>query len=232
MLQDQHGNWIGDRDQLQALVRNFFFDIYTDDNPPCEPFLLPTNHYPSLSIAELDKLARGFMRCEIKKALFDMHPYKAPGPNGFQAFFYQKYWDLTGNKLTHVALEVLDGKPLPRDLNDTFLVLIPKIENLHFVSQLRPIGLCNVAYKVITKAIVNRLKPILNKVIAPTQTSFVPNRKITDNAVIVQEMLHSMRRKKGSKGTMAIKINLERAYDRLRWQFIRESLTDLGLLSN
>ena len=72
MLQDQQGNWIVDRDELQALVRNFFLDIFTDGNPPYEPFLLPTNHYPNLTAAELDRLARGFTSCEIKKALFDI----------------------------------------------------------------------------------------------------------------------------------------------------------------
>jgi len=77
-----------------------------------------------------------------------------------------------------------------------------------------------VAYKVITKAIVNRLKPILDKVIAPTQATFIPNRRVTDNTTIVQEMLHLMRRKQGAKGFMAIKIDLEKAYDRIRWQFI------------
>jgi len=72
MLQDQQGSWVPDRDELQALVRNFFIDIYTDDNPPYEPFLLPANRYPSLTAAELDRLARGFTSCEIKKALFDI----------------------------------------------------------------------------------------------------------------------------------------------------------------
>ena len=158
MLQDQQGTWVADRDELQALVRNFFIDIYTDDNPPYEPFLLPANRYPSLTAAELDRLARGFTSCEIKKALFDIQPYKTPGPDGFQALFYQKYWDLTGKKLTQVALEVLDGNPVPRELNDTFLVLISKVDNPQVVSQLLPIGLCNVTYKVITKAIINMLK--------------------------------------------------------------------------
>jgi len=66
------------------------------------------------------------------------------------------------------------------------------------VSQLRPIGLCNVAYKVVSKVIVNRIKSILDKVVTPTQASFVSGRQITDNIVIAQEMLHTMRRKKGS----------------------------------
>ena len=154
---------------------------------------------------ELQEPERPFTTGKVKKALFDMAPYKVLGPDGYHALFYQRCWDHTGNNLTQLEINVLQGTTLPQGLNDTFLVLIPKIENSQMVSQLRPIGLCNVAYKVITKATMNRLKPILDKIIAPTQASFVPNRQIINNTIIVQEMLHSMRRKQGSKGLMAIK---------------------------
>jgi len=97
-----------------------------------------------------------------------MSAFKAFGPDGCQAFFYQKYWDLIGNQLIHMALRALEGHSLPKEINDTFLVLIPKVENPQCVSQLRPIGLCNVAYKVISKALINRFKPILSKLISPT----------------------------------------------------------------
>ena len=87
----------------------------------------------------------------------------------------------------------------------------------------------SIIYKLVTKVIVNRLKHILPQLISPTQCSFVPGRQITDNVIIVQEMLHTMRSKQGRKGFMAIKIDFEKAYDRLRWAFIRDSLLELCL---
>jgi len=108
-------------------------------------------------------------------------------------------------------------------------VLIPKIDNPHSVTQLRPIGLCNVALKAISKTLVNRLKPVLAKLVAPTQSNFVRGRQITDNILIVQEMLHTMKRKQGNKGYMAVKIDLEKAYDRIRWPFVRETLLEARL---
>jgi len=75
----------------------------------------------------------------------------------------------------------------------------------------------------------NRLKTVLGKLISPTQSSFVPGRQISDNIIIVQEVLHSMRRKQGKVGYMAIKIDLEKAYDRIRWPFIRETLQEAQL---
>jgi len=86
-----------------------------------------------------------------------------------------------------------------------------------------------VAYKVVFKVIVNQIKPILDKVVAPIQASFVPGQQITDNIVIAREMFHTMRRNQGKKGFMALKIDLEKVYDRLRWPFIRETLLDLNL---
>ncbi|KAL4296940.1 hypothetical protein GQ457_12G000240 [Hibiscus cannabinus] len=77
--------------------------------------------------------------------------------------------------------------------------------------------------------IVNQLKPYLSTWVSANQTSFVPGRAITDNIIITQEVIHSMNKKKGIKGWMAIKIDLEKAYDRLEWGFIDDTLSDLGL---
>ena len=87
------------------------------------------------------------------------------------------------------------------------------------------------AYKLITKCLVNRLKYVLPDIISP-MLSFISGRQITDNIIIMQEILHSMRRKSGSKGWMAIKIDLEKAYDRLKWTFIRDTLSKVKLPSN
>ena len=211
------------------MVRSFFKDLYTDDASDYTPYIIPADRFPRLSEEDMTKLSSTFTGRDIKMAMFGINAFKAPGPDGYLALFFQKQWDLTGNQVIQLALNILDGREFPEGLNETFLVLIPKIENAQSVTQLRPIGLCNVAYKVITKAIVHRIKPVLGKLIAPTQSSFVPGRQISDNIIIVQEMLHSMRKKKGSQGCMAIKIDLEKAYDRLRWPFIREMLLEARL---
>lgn len=143
--------------------------------------------------------------------------------------FYQKNWDLVAEKVYEIVLQALQGKGLPQGINNTFIALLPKIQNPESAAHFRPIGLCNVSYKIITKVIVNRIKPILPILISNTQASFVPGRQITDNIVIVQEVLHTMRRKQGAKGLMAIKVDFEKAYDRLKWSFIRETLAQMNL---
>ena len=118
---------------------------------------------------------------------------------------------------------------MPSLVNETLIVLIPKISNPTKLAHYRPISLCNVSYKLVTKIIVNRIKDFLPSIIAPTQSSFVPRRQITDNIVIVQEVLHTMKSKYSGKGMMAIKLDLEKAYDRLNWDFLRETLLDIGI---
>lgn len=119
-------------------------------------------------------------------------------------------------KVHKTVIDVLEGRGMPEHLKETHIVLIPKSDHPELASQFRPIGLCNVVYKIVTKVIVNRIKPHLPFFISNTQSSFVPGRQGTDNIVIMQEVLHTMKRKQGVKGYMAIKIDFEKAYDRLR----------------
>ena len=114
-------------------------------------------------------------------------------------------------------------------LNCTHIALIPKIQGLETLGNYRPISLCNTVYKVITKIIVARLRPYLDKLISPMQTAFVSGRKGIDNIIIAQEIIHGHGKKKGRIGYMALKIDLEKAYDKLEWSFIRDMLIWVNL---
>lgn len=77
-----------------------------------------------------------------------------------------------------------------------------------------------------------RLKGIMPYVVSFNQSSFVPGRTSCDNILVLQEAIHSLNNLHGRKGYMIIKIDLEKAYDRLEWNFIIESLQILGLPSH
>lgn len=111
--------------------------------------------------------------------------------------------------------EIFISGRMPEDINRTLLVLIPKVDNRTSLKMYRPISLCTVTYKIITKLIANRLKAVLPDLIGRQQISFVPGRHIIENMVVEQEVIHTMRTKAGGMGQMAIKVNLEKAYDRL-----------------
>ena len=77
----------------------------------------------------------------------------------------------------------------------------------------------------------NRLTSIMPKLIRPLQSSFVTGHHSTDNIIIAQEVFHSMNNKKGKVGWVAIKVDLEKTYDRLNWGFIVDTLKDTGIPS-
>ena len=128
--------------------------------------------------------------------------------------------------------EVFEGGDLSHEINSTGIVLIPKVDHLENLRQLCPMSLCNVLCKIITKVVANRLKNITPKLTEPMQSRFDVGRHITDNIVIVQEVIHSMNNKKGKVNWMVIKVDLEKAYDRLNWSFIEDTLKDIGIPTN
>lgn len=77
-----------------------------------------------------------------------------------------------------------------------------------------------------------RIYSIFGKIIGPEQSSFIPKWQSQYNIIVAQEIFHSICNRKGKKGSMAIKIDLEKAFDRLRWEFIKETLEDIGLPNN
>lgn len=105
---------------------------------------------------------------------------------------------------------------------ETLIVLIPKVSNSDTLHKLRPISLCNVSYELITKIITIRLRSMISHLFPPNQLSFAPG--IQDNIIIAQELIHVMRRTKHRQGFMIIKVDLEKACDRLDWGFISETL--------
>lgn len=117
---------------------------------------------------------------------------------------------------------------MPKEVNCSLIVLIPKISNPTSVNHFKPISLCNVVYKIISKLLVAKLRPLLNRLISPTQSAFIFNRWIYENQIIAQEILHSFKSRKTKPGLMAIKLDLQKAYDRVNWKFIQAVLLHFG----
>ena len=115
---------------------------------------------------------------EVASAIKEMAPLKAPGLDGMPPLFYQSYWPDVGMEVTQVVLSYLNSGSILRSINHTFISLILKVKNPEKVADFRPISLCNVIYKIVSKVITNRLKPWLNSLISETQNAFTAGRLI------------------------------------------------------
>ncbi|BFG35167.1 hypothetical protein CerSpe_214410 [Prunus speciosa] len=166
---------------------------------------------------------------EIKEAAFQLGANKAPGPDGFSGIFYHNYWETVGGDLCKLIKDFFKGDLSVHSLNMTEIALIPKVPNPEVVTQFRPIALCNFSYKSISKILANRLKPILAEIISPQQSAFIPGRQIQDNILIAHEAFHALKiRKKTKVYQMGLKLDMNKAYDRIEWDFVKEVLHKLG----
>jgi len=161
---------------------------------------------------------------EIYDAVFQMDPYKAPGPDGFGASFFQDH-RLVIRDLLGVAIKYFFRfGTLLKEVNHTFITLIPKVANPETSAQFRPISLCNTLYKILAKILVNRMRPILQRIIHPAQSAFIPHRTIHDNILIAHEIVNKFKHLKGKKGYVALKLDMEKAYDRIECDFLLKCL--------
>jgi hypothetical protein len=227
MLRNLEGDWVEDEETLKQMANDFYQNLFTN-NADVVQWQQTVLTYPSLSEAEVQQIRCDIEDEEIRKAVFSMNPWKAPGPDGFPAGFYQKSWNIVGRSVCDFVKKVWYNPLLLREVNFTDICLIPKVEHPENIQQFRPISLCNTIYKIVSKVLTNRIKQTISRVVSPHQTGFIPGRSIHENIVVAQEMAHSMRKMTGRVGYFAIKVDLSKAYDRLNWDFIHHTLVEVG----
>jgi hypothetical protein len=226
-IKNGDGEWITCKKDIRNHVVESFQHLFREE---AVEFPLDLEHLirPSISEVENSTLCKIPTPQEIKEVIFGMSNLKAPGPDGLPALFYKRYWNTVGSTVTNAVQSFFSSGRLLKEVNDSFIILIPKVKNPSTVNQFRPISLCNTVYKTISKLLVNRLRPFLDKLISPSQSAFIPGRWIAENQLTVHEILHSFKRRKVKGGFMALKIDLQKAYDRINWNFLQTVLTNFG----
>lgn len=227
---DKNGCWNEEIPIIEETFIDFFENLFKSSKPDPNLIRKPLDGIrPRVDHFMNNKLLAPFTKIEVEKAINQMFPTKAPGPDGYPALFYQKYWSIVGKKTTEECLNILNGRESIAGWNETNIVLIPKINNPREVGDFRPISLCNVNYKIVTKVIANRMKECLNNVILEAQSAFLQGKLISDNIIIGHECINAIKNSKLNWGRMvAIKLDLSKAYDRVEWIYLREIMIKIG----
>ncbi|XP_060190441.1 uncharacterized protein LOC132619606 [Lycium barbarum] len=146
---------------------------------------------------------------EIKGAVFSVDPNSAAGPDGYNGHFYHATWNIIQLEVCNFVKAFFTGTFLTKYYTHTNLVLIPKVPSPTTLDHLRPISLCNVSNKIISK-----IATLLPKLISDNQSGFVKGRLITENILLTQEIVHGMKQA-NQGGNVIIKLDMSKAYDKL-----------------
>ncbi|GJU23286.1 hypothetical protein Tco_1156628 [Tanacetum coccineum] len=172
-------------------------------------------------------MARPITNDEIKKAMFRIGDDRAPSPDGFSSAFFKKGWDIVGVDICHAIRDFFVNGRLLKEINHTFIALIPKVTTPLKVNDFWPISCCNVIYKCISKILTNRIIDGIKEVVSDNQSAFVPGRRISDNILITQELMHNYHRNIGPP-RCAFKIDIQKVYDTVDWHFLEGILKGFG----
>nr|XP_025670679.1 uncharacterized protein LOC112770555 [Arachis hypogaea] len=132
--------------------------------------------------------------------------------------FIKRCWAKIGSKFTAVMMEFFLISKLPTDANLTWMVFALKFTSAKKIKDLRLISMVGCVYKVISKMLVRRMRAIMPRLVGETQSAFVKGRKIHDRALITCKTVQWIKMRK--KEAVIIKLDFQKAYDRIRWSFV------------
>ncbi|GJX55522.1 RNA-directed DNA polymerase, eukaryota [Tanacetum coccineum] len=179
-----------------------------------------------LSLDQKEDLECNVSYDEIKKAVWDCGINKSLGPDGFTFEFYRRYWNVIDQDVVAAVSLFFSTSSFPIGCNSSFIALIPKTQEAKVVKDFRPISLIGIIYKIITKILANRLSLVIPDLVSEVQSAFVPNRQIIHGLFILNEIL-SWCKYKNSKA-MIFKIDFEKAFDSVRWDYLDSILHNFG----
>ncbi|KAL0433782.1 UNVERIFIED_CONTAM: hypothetical protein Slati_2712500 [Sesamum latifolium] len=197
-LIDNNGAEVSDREGIQRIILDYFRTMFESTRPP-------------------DDALENVLGCLEERVTTAMNESLLQPFTSKEALMFCVY-----------VLEFMKNGSFDPLVNFTQIVLIAKCPNPSDMSQFRPISLCNVLYKLMSKSIANRIKPFLDSLISPSQAAFILGHFITDNVLVAYELNHFLKhKKKGKKGYESLKLDVSKAYDRMEWRFLEKTLSGM-----
>ncbi|CAK8537008.1 unnamed protein product [Lathyrus sativus] len=167
-----------------------------------------------------------FLEEEIKEAIWGCGISKSPGPDGYSFLFIKRCWSFLKDDIFRYCNYFHSGGRISKSVTSSFLSLIPKSTNPVTLDDYRPICLVGCLHKIVSKLLASRLKKVLDRIISPCQSAFVPGRLMLDGVLVANEVMDYARKER--KGCVLFKVDFEKAYDNVSWNFLRSMLTKMG----
>ncbi|KAG6513034.1 hypothetical protein ZIOFF_031180 [Zingiber officinale] len=222
----EEGQCLDQPDGIRESGVRYFQELLTGET--VDSTVVDTELIPSLVSAEDNLMLEGLPSAEeVKQVVWSMCQDSAAGPDGFSVAFYRACWEIVGEDVFQAVLDFFRGAELPRGMASTTIVLIPKVDSAQRWRDFRPISLCNVSYKIISKLMAQRMASVLGKVISPAQSGFVPGRLISDNILMAQELDHKLNYHIRG-GNLILKLDMAKAYDRVQWGVLFRVMAAFG----
>ncbi|PKU86740.1 Putative ribonuclease H protein [Dendrobium catenatum] len=214
---------------VASLIIHYFQGLY---NPPAITNL-NLSGFPvgsKLSVYDASCLTTLVLDEEVKHAVFSGKSNSAPGPDGYNFFFYKSAWHIIAPVVCRAVKSFFYKCYMPNGVKATALAIVPKFKNATDISDYRPIALCNVFYKIITKVLAERMKPLMCLIVKDNQAGFVKSRVSTDNILLASDLLSYAGKKRGCNFFCA-KLDIKKAFDSVCREFLLERMLQKGFPS-
>lgn len=212
-----------------AEIKGIFFDYFRSflsDAGYEKIFSLNDSDLHRLPLNKSNALQTIFTLQEVEDALADTDKTKAPGPDGLNAGVLTAIWPTIKLEVMDFFRTFHDSGKIPSGFNSSFIALIPKSMNASTPADYRPISLMNALIKLLSKVLSKRLKCHMPFLVSPYQSAFIRGRQISDSILLASEVVSSLKLKKTTG--LVLKIDFEKAFDRIQWSFVYEVLANMN----
>lgn len=216
-IDDMNGNTLTEEVRIEEEIIGYYRSLFTTSGSltPDQKGRIEKLISARLSEIDIKEINLNPTRREVEEAMRDMGNGKSPCSDGIPVEFYKCNWKLIGEDVFQAVIHVFVTGYFLEALNATTISLIPKVSHPESIKDYRPIA--NKIRKFIANIIANRIRKFLPKLISLYRSAFVPGRQIVDSILLLQEHVQGYHKEEG-KARMTLKIDLQKAYDRVEWE--------------
>ncbi|GAA0170746.1 hypothetical protein LIER_41014 [Lithospermum erythrorhizon] len=219
-IEDEQGKLDEDYEHVKLNAVKFYKDLFSE-----KVNLVDKRAWSEMTVSckidheDYNMLQRTITREKIEACFMSMKGDKAPRPDGLSLEFYKDAWNVVGDSVVDAVQSFFQIGDMPKAMNSTSLILIPKVQQSKTMRNFKSIACYNVLYKGISTVIACRLKTILHKVVGIQQFTYVPGRHISDDILLIQEVINGYHKSNG-RPRCFIKVDIMKAYDSVDWFFL------------